>query len=316
MRALVQHAYGPLASVLAMGELPDPEPGPGDVLVRVHHCGINPLDWKLVEGKYKWMSRARPPIGVGFDLAGVVERIGRDVTEITPGMRVAGTIPAFKFAPGALAELACVPAAIVAQVPERVTLAQAAALPVAGVSALQMCRIARVAAGQRVLVNGAAGGVGHLAVQIAHNLGAHVTATSSAGSREFIASLRPDHFVDYSESEPARWGGPFDAIIDCASALSRASARALLTKRATYISTLPSFPYLLLDPVLNWLGGRRWFALMLKPNRSDLQELLQHMAAGSLQVAVAREFAFDSAIEALELSRAGHARGKLVVRLA
>jgi NADPH:quinone reductase-like Zn-dependent oxidoreductase len=316
MKTLVQRAYGPLASVLSVDTLPDPQPSPSEVLVRVHYAGINPLDWKLVEGQYKWMARARPPCGVGFDLAGVVERVGRDVTGVAPGLRVAGTIPAFKFAPGALAELACVPAATLAPVPGDVTLAHAAAMPVAGMSALQMCRIARVSPGQRVLINGAAGGVGHLAVQIARSLGANVTATGSAASREFIAGLHPDHYVDYRADAPSRWGGPFDAIIDGAASLSRKTSRALLAERGACVSTLPSFPYLLFDPILNGLRGRRWFALMLKPNRADLQDLLRRIEAGALRVQVAREFAFDSAVEALELSRTGHVCGKLVVRLA
>lgn len=315
MKALVQHAYGPLASSLRLGELPDPDPGPGEVLVRVHYAGINPLDCKLVEGSFKWMSRARPPCGVGFDLAGVVERVGHDVTGFVRGVRVAGLIPAFKRPPGAIAELACVPATTLAPVPAGVTLAQAAALPVIGLTALQMCRIARVSAGRKVLVNGAGGGVGHMAVQIARRLGAQVTATGSAANREFILGLGAEHFVDYRASAPAHWGGPFDAIIDAAAALSRPATRSLLAAGGSCVSTLPQFPALLLDPVLNALGGRRWFALMLKPNRADLDELLQQIESGALRIHIAHEFAYEAAIEALEASRAGGVRGKLVVKV-
>ena len=201
MRALVQQAYGPVeTSVEVRGGAAFPRPAGADVCVRVRYAGINPLDWKLVEGHFKWMSKARPPCGVGFDLAGEVHDAGRGAAGFAQGTRVAGLIPAFKRPPGSIAQYALVPARLLVEVPDRVPLDQAAALPVAGLSALQMCRMATIGPGMRVLVHGASGGVGHLAVQIARNLGAVVTASSSAASHPLLQSLGPDRVVDRESS--------------------------------------------------------------------------------------------------------------------
>lgn len=314
MKALVQRAYGPIESSVDVAELPVPAPGRSDVRVRVRFAGINPLDWKLVEGHYKWMSKARPPCGVGFDLAGEVRDVGGAAGGLARGARVAGLIPAFKHPPGAIAQYAIVPAAFLVKVPDAVPLDQAAALPVAGLSALQMCRLAGIERGRRVLVHGASGGVGHLAVQIARNLGAEVTASGSASSQTLLRWLRPALVVDRA-APLATWGGPFDAVLDCATSLTPAEAKALLGAHGHYISTTPRFPQVIFDTVLNLVRPGKRRVLMLKPVTADLEQLMAQLAAGHLRVAIERSFPLADAAQALALSRAGHVRGKVVVAI-
>jgi NADPH:quinone reductase-like Zn-dependent oxidoreductase len=314
VRALVQQVYGPVETSVEVREVRLPRPAGEDVCVRVRYAGINPLDWKLVEGHFKWMSKARPPCGVGFDLAGEVHDAGRGAAGFAQGTRVAGLIPAFKRPPGSIAQCALVPARLLVEVPDRVPLDQAAALPVAGLSALQMCRMARISPGMRVLVHGASGGVGHLAVQIARNLGGAVAATGSPASHPLLQSLAPDRVVD-REAPVATWDGPFDAVLDCATTLAPADLKTLLAPDGCYVATTPRFPQVMVDTVLNFVRRGKRQVLMLKLDGADLEALMQQVAAGTLQVIVERAFALDDAAQALSCSRAGHVRGKLVVAI-
>ncbi len=314
MRALVQQAYGPVETSVGVEEVRLPKPSGNEVCVRVRYAGVNPLDWKLVEGHYKWMSKARPPCGVGFDLAGEVHDAGRGAARFVQGTRVAGLIPAFKRPPGSIAQYARVPARLLVVVPDGVPLDQAAALPVAGLSALQMCRMAKIGPGTRVLVHGASGGVGHLAVQIARNLGGTVTATASAASHPLLQSLGVDRVVDRADP-PATWGGPFDAVLDCATTLAPSDLDSLLAPDGHHVATTPRFPRVVLDTVLNLIRRGQRHVLMLKLDRVDLEALMRQVADGSLRVAVERVFPLGDAAQALARSRAGHVRGKLVVSI-
>lgn len=310
----MQRAYGPVESSVAIEDVPVPVPAADDVRVRVRFAGINPLDWKLVEGHYKWMSKARPPCGVGFDLAGEVHDAGASAARFARGTRVAGLIPAFKRPPGAIAQYALVPARLLVKVPDGVPLDQAAALPVAGLSALRMCRMAMIERGRRVLVHGAAGGVGHLAVQIARNLGADVTASGSAASQTLLRWLRPTLVIDRA-APVATWGGPFDAILDCTTTLTPTDLQTLLASDGHYVATTPRFPQVMIDTVLNLVRRGKRRVLMLKPDSDDLESLMKQVAAGHLRVAVERTFPLAEGGNALVLSRSGQVRGKVVVAI-
>jgi NADPH:quinone reductase-like Zn-dependent oxidoreductase len=312
VKALVQRAYGPVETSVRVEDVPVPAPASGDVRVRVRYAGVNPLDWKLVEGHYKWLSKARPPCGVGFDLAGEVHDAG--ATRFARGTRVAGLIPAFKRPPGAAAQYAVVPAELLVKLPDTVPFDQAAALPVAGLSALQMCRLARVERGRRVLVHGAAGGVGHLAVQIARNLGADVTASGSAASQTLLRWLRPSLVVDRA-APVATWGGPYDAVLDCATALTSAQIKVLLARDGHYVATTPRFPQVMIDTVLNVARRGKRRVLMIKLATADLELLIKELAADHLRVAIERVVPLADAVQALAQSRAGQVRGKLVIAI-
>jgi NADPH:quinone reductase-like Zn-dependent oxidoreductase len=313
VKALVQHAYGDPASALRVEERPAPQPGPGEVRVRVRYASINPLDWKLVAGSYRWMSKARPPCGVGFDLAGEVVASGQGATRFARGTRVAGLIPAFSRPPGAIAQFALVPEQMLIAVPDRVPLDQAAALPVAGLSALQMTRLANVQRGRRVLVHGAAGGVGHLAAQIARNIGALVTVTGSAASHAMLKELRPERVIDY-RAPPSAWGA-YDAVLDCVGLLDPRDLRTLLAEDGIYASTTPRFPQVIADTLLNLVRRSKRRVLMLKLKAPDIEWLMQQLAAGALKVVIMRSYPLTEAAAALAQSRAGHVHGKLVVAI-
>lgn len=315
MRVLRYERFGPVAEVARWTDLPDPAPGAGQVRVRIAWASINPLDWKLVEGQFRWFAKSRPPCGVGAEFSGVVDALGPGVTAPAIGTRVLALLNPFIQPPGALQTHALLPAAEVIVLPDAVPLDAASTLPVAGLSALQMCQMAGVRPGQRVLVHGAAGGVGSYAVQVVRALGATAVATGSAASQDFIAMLGADAQVDYARQMPSSWGGPFDAVLDCASSLAPATARALLGDRGSYVATLPKFPGVVLDTLLNPLRARKRHTLRLQPTPADLATLLQWMADGRIVAQISARFPADEAVQALDLSKGGRVRGKLVVRL-
>jgi NADPH:quinone reductase-like Zn-dependent oxidoreductase len=314
MRALRYSSFGPIAQVLRHEDLPEPTPGADEVVVRARFVGINPLDWKLVEGQFRLFAKSRPPCGVGAEFAGEVLRVGAQVSAVRPGDRVVAWLNPFAEPPRALAEQVCVPAQQCVRMPEAVSFDVAAVTPVAGLSALQLCNQVHARAGQRVLVHGAAGGVGSLVVPMLRERGATVVATGSAESQAFIRTLGADAQVDYA-APATSWPGPFDAIIDCASKLDRAIVPMLMPAGGDIAVTLPSFPGVIFDPLLNPLRRIRWHTLRLEPNAAELSQVLAQVAAGKLTVRLTRSYPFDAAVEALAESRGGHVRGKIAVAI-
>ncbi|MDZ7651924.1 MAG: NADP-dependent oxidoreductase [Burkholderiaceae bacterium] len=315
MRALRYDRFGPVREVAHWVEVDDPVPGPRQVRVRVAWASINPLDWKLVEGQFRWFAKSRPPCGIGAEFSGVVDALGPAVKEPAVGSRVLGFINPFVQPPGALQTHVLLPADDVFVAPPSLALDGLATVPVAGMSALQMCRLAEVRAGQRVLVHGAAGGVGSFAVQVVGAFGATAVATGSAASQALIATLGSQAQFDYRTQPPSAWGGPFDAVLDCATALAPADIVTLLANGGHYVSTLPRFPWVVLDPLLNRFRRTRRHALQLAPTRADLQTLLDWVAEDRVQPRITAHFEAAAAVQALAQSKAGQARGKLVVRL-
>ena len=314
MRALRYSAFGPAAQVLRTEELPEPQPGAHEVVVRARFAGINPLDWKLIEGQFKLLAKSRPPCGVGAEFAGEVLRVGARVSAVRPGDRVVAWLNPFAEPPRALAEQVCVAEKQCVRIPDGVSIDVAAVTPVAGLSALQLCNQVQARAGQRVLVHGAAGGVGSLIVPMLRARGATVVATGSAASQAFLRTLGADAQVDYA-APATSWPGPFDAIIDCASKLDRAIVPVLMPAGGDIAVTLPSFPSVIFDPLLNPLRRIRWHTLRLEPNAAELAHVLAQVAKGNLTVRVTRTYPFDLAVEALDESRSGHTRGKIAVAI-
>lgn len=314
MRAYRYDAYGPVSAVLRLVETAQPRPGPGQVLVRVGYASINPLDWKLVEGEFKLIFKSKPPAGVGCEFSGLVEALGSGVTAPPIGTPVVGFIDPAARPPGALQQFVVVDAKHVQQV-DAADLEAACTLPVAGISALQMCRLAELKSGQRVLVHGAGGGVGSFAVQVAKMLGGRVTATSSRANQPVLESLGVESRIDYTTQKVAAWGGPFNAVLDCSSTLGSADIGTLLAAGGQYVRTLPAMPSLLLDPLLNPLRPVKRHALRLKANVDDLRTLLAWLRRGRIRPLITQRFAFTEAVAALELSKSGRAHGKLVVQV-
>ena len=312
MKAAVAEEFGGIDRVVVR-DVPKPAPGPGEVLVRVRAASMNPLDCKLREGKFRLVFRVRPPFVLGFDVAGEVEGVGPGVTRLRPGDAVFGELPR----PGAHAEYVVAGEDHLLPKPGRLSFEEAAAIPAAAMSALQALRDeARLRAGQHLLVNGAGGGIGTFAVQIAKAWGARVTAVASAGKQELLRELGTDECLDYAGGDFARRDAAFDVILDVVPNRSFPECRRALAPGGTYVTTLPGpGPYLWRAlTALPLFGGRRCRALMLRPKRSDLEELARLAEAGSLRPVVGEVFPLDAIREAHARMESGHARGKIVVR--
>ena len=312
MRAAVTEAFGGVDRIV-LHDRPRPVPGRGEALVRVRAAAMNPLDTKLREGKFRLIFRLKPPFVLGFDLAGEVESVGPGVSRLRPGDAVFGTLSR----PGAHAEYAVGGEELLLPKPARLSFEEAAALPAAAASALQILRDdVRLRAGQRVLLNGAGGGIGTFAIQIAKAWGARVTAVASAGNQGLLRELGADEGLDYAREDFARREAAFDAIVDLVPNRSFPECRRALAPGGTYVTTLPGPGPLLWRAltILPFFAGRRCRALMLVPKRSDLEEIVRLVEAGTLRAVVSEVFSLDAIREAHLRMQSGHARGKIVVR--
>lgn len=317
MRAAIVERNGPVESVM-LGELPAPKPGRDQILVRVLASSLNPADVKVCTGKDGgWFIHARKfPMAIGFDFSGVVEEVGAGVTTRSVGDAVFGHLP---YSPttrqGSLAELVAVKPHEVGLKPEGVPHEHAAAAATVGCTALQGLRDkGRLAAGQRVLVNGASGGVGSYAVQIARLLGAEVWGTASAAKAEFVRSLGAAEVIDYRATPLEQVEGSFDVLLDAASTSSFGKTRHLLNRGGAYVTLLPSLGFV--GGVLQSLfTSKRCTFVTVQSREADLEQLARWVAAGELRPSVEETFALAEVTKALSALQAGAVRGKLAVRV-
>jgi NADPH:quinone reductase-like Zn-dependent oxidoreductase len=321
MQAIVQHAYGTIDDVLRLQNIDEPTPGPHEVLVRVHAASVNHGDWFVTSGRPYVMRAAlglgRPRVAVrGRDLAGRVETVGEAMTRFRPGDDVYAETTT-----GSFAEYACVPEHLLAPKPTNLTFAQAAAVPVAAVTALQGLRdVGEVQPGQAVLINGASGGVGTFAVQIAKTLGADVTGVCSTRNIELLRSLGADHVIDYTHEDFTRSGQRFDVIFDLAARHPLAACRGALTRTGTLASASGHG-----GPVLGPLGryiealalspfvSQRLRVLAAKPSGQDLATLTGVIEAGQVTPVIEKTYALAETSEAIRHLAEQHARAKVVI---
>jgi NADPH:quinone reductase-like Zn-dependent oxidoreductase len=314
MLAARYHSFGePLD--LRLEEVQIPVPARGEVLVRVRAASVNPVDWKVATGSFRPLVRGGVPRTMGSDFAGEVAGVGDGVRDFTIGERVFGFVDPFRRTQGTFAEYCPVPAGYVHRLPGSLAFADAAALACAGATAITLCSLGRVAAGSRVLINGAAGGVGHATVQVAVARGANVTAVASAPRHDFVRALGASACIDYRHEPMSCWPGGYDAVLDCVPNIGRQAQRQLLRDDGTYVTTVPGGMTLLLDPLLNRLGGIQRRGVMLQPQAAIMRELIEYILQGRLHSEIEREFDLASAAQAVERSRTGRVRGKLVLRL-
>jgi NADPH:quinone reductase-like Zn-dependent oxidoreductase len=311
MRAVTYRAYGG-PEKLQLVDLPKPAPGPGEVLVRVLASSVNPVDWKIASGKFRLIMPAKFPRVPGFDLAGEVVEVGPGVSDFAPGARVHARISGKG---GTSAELAVAGVDVTAPMPAGMDPGEAAGLPLAGMTALQGLRdragLPTAGARERVLVVGASGGVGHLAVQIARASGATVVGVCSARNAELVAGLGAHEVIDYNASDPYRGQAPFDIVLDCVGG-DPAPWTPLLGPGGRYASCVPG-PKVFLRAALNPLSSRKVRAVLLKSRAADLRFLDGLVEAGKLRVVVDSRFPLAELAKAWERSRSGRAVGKIIV---
>ena len=311
MRAVVIDRYGG-PEVLRQATVPRPVPIRGQVLVRTRFVGVNPKDVIVRKGKFKVATGKKFPLIVGHDIAGEVVEVGAGA-DLAEGDRVFGMIN--DFAGRAYAQFAAVDAQQLAKVPSSIELRIAAAVPLAAQTALQALRDdARIEAGQRVLINGASGGVGVFAVQIAKILGAEVTAVCSQRNTDLVTELGADRVVDYTQTELVELDATFDAIFDVFGNYSFDKLKHLLEPRGTYVQTIPS-GRILRDVARTLLRRKRAKLVLVKSRRDQLDWLRQQIDTGSLRVVVDRSFALEDAAEAHRYMETKRARGKVVLEL-
>ena len=315
MRAYRYHA--PVGKSLPrLEDVPVPVAASGEVLVRVRCASLNPVDWKLADGKFRFLVKGGLPRTMGSDFSGEIAAVGAGVEGWTQGEPVMGFIDPFARALGTFAEFVPVPVEFVFRRPAALDDVLGAALPCVGVTAVALCDLGRVNRGSRVLVNGAAGGVGHMTVQVAKARRAHVTAVASEQRRSFVTALGADAFIDYMAEPVDRWSVRYEAVLDCVPSLARGCHGRLLEPGGHYASTLPSAWTYTLDPLLNRLGRLMRHAVMLRPSEPAMAELLGAWRAGTLSCEVAEEIPLEEVAHAIERSRTGRVAGKLVIRVA
>jgi NADPH:quinone reductase-like Zn-dependent oxidoreductase len=280
-------------------------------------ASVNPVDWKMRSGVLGRLLAGVMPEIPGLDLAGVVEAIGPSQGgggEFTEGMPVFGMTRRG----GAFAELALVSENMAARKPDGLGFAEAAALPVAGLTALQSLRdLAKLRSGQRLLVNGASGGVGSFAVQIGRVLRARVTAVTSTRNIEWVVGLGAERVIDYSKEDFTRLADEYDVIFDAVASRRFGECSARLARAGAFITTVPS------PKNMAWMalaraglaGGKRVAMVNVAPKGADLAYLAALVAEGKLKPSIERTLPLDHAPEALDESRGGHVRGKLVLSI-
>jgi NADPH:quinone reductase-like Zn-dependent oxidoreductase len=327
MKAIVYHHYGS-PDVLECEEVEKPVPKDDEVLIKVRAASLNPYDWHFLRG-LPYPLRLQTGLGkpkdtrLGVDLAGQAESVGKNVTQFKTGDEVFGC------GRGALAEYACASEAKLARKPEELTFEQAASLPIAGLTALEGLRFGassdqgQIPRGKKVLINGAAGGVGTFAVQIASAFGAEVTGVCSTRNADMVRSLGANQVVDYTREDFTESGQRYDLILDCVANHSLAAFRRILDPKGSYIMVgaadgggpwmIGVLTRLLKAFALSRFVGQKLVMMGAKITKEDLTTLGELVTTGKVRPVIDRRYRLDEVPEAIRYLEQGHARGKVVV---
>ncbi|WP_432019008.1 NADP-dependent oxidoreductase [Streptomyces sp. 1222.5] len=310
MRAISQDVLGG-AEVLKVTELERPEPGVGEVLVRVSAAGVNPIDWKTRE---QGAFLGRPPFVLGWDVSGVVEAVGLGVRMFEPGDEIYG-MPLFPAEAGAYAEYVAAPARHFAVKPTGLSHVQTAALPLAALTARQaLVDVGRLHPGQRVLIHGGAGGVGHLAVQIASALGAHVIATGRGAKHQTLRELGADELIDFTQVDVNATVREVDFVLDTLGGRNTFETLATLKDGGTLVS-LPGPDENAVIPEAAKRGIKAGF-MLVQPDRTGLLEINELVKSGKLRPLIQQDFPLEQAADAHRLGENGSTLGKIVLTVA
>jgi NADPH:quinone reductase-like Zn-dependent oxidoreductase len=320
MKAAVYNRYGS-PDVVQITDVEKPVPKDNEVLIRVRAASVNPLDWHFMRGT-PYIMRIQAGLlkpkdtRLGVDVAGQVEAVGRNVTQFKPGDEVFGACR------GAFAEYACTSESALVMKPDNVTFEQAASVPVAAFTALQGLRDkGKIQPGQKVLINGAAGGVGTFAVQIAKSFGAHVTGVCSTRNVDMVQSIGADQVIDYTQEDFTRSGQRYDLILDCVGNHSLLACRRVLNPKGIYIAVGGPTGRWMIGPlasaiialVLSRFVSQDLVMVLARRSKEDLTVMHELMKAGKVIPVIDRRYTLSEVPEAIRYLEEGHARGKVVI---
>jgi NADPH:quinone reductase-like Zn-dependent oxidoreductase len=322
MKAAVYTQYGP-PNVVQITDVEKPVPKDNDVLIKVRAASVNPLDWHFMRGTpyaVRIVAGLRKPkvARLGADVAGQVEAVGRNIMQFKPGDQVFGTCK------GAFAEYAGAPESALVMKPDNLTFEQAACVPIAGLTALQGLRNnGKVQPGQTVLINGASGGVGTFAVQIAKSFGADVTGVCGTRNVDMVRSIGADQVIDYTREDFTKSGQRYDLFFDCIGQHSLSVCWRVLNPKGIYVGVggpsdrwmIGPIARLIKSLVLSWFGSQKLGGLLTKRNKEDLTILRELVEAGKVTPVIDRRYGLSEVPEAIRYPEEGHARGKVVVTL-
>jgi NADPH:quinone reductase-like Zn-dependent oxidoreductase len=308
MKAMRLHAYGG-PEVLAFEDAPRPQAGAGEVVVRVHAAGVNPLDWKVRAGHVKAWLQHKLPLIPGWDVSGVVEAVAPGETAVKVGDAVYGMLDFER--DGAYAEYVAARALILALKPNSIDFTQGAAVPLASLTAWQsLFEVARLQSAQAVLIHGGAGGVGHFAVQFAKWKGAKVIATASAANESFLRELGADEVIDYRSTKFEKAVHDVDVVLDTIGGDTQLRSWQVLRRGGILVATLGiSSPEAARD------RGVRGEGILVHPDATQLGQIAALIDEGMVKPAVAKVLPLAEASRAHELSQTGHVRGKIVLQV-
>ncbi len=322
MKAIICPTYGS-PDVLQLQEVKKPTPEDDKVLVKVHAASVNAGDWRLMRADpflirlMYGLRKPKCPI-LGSDVAGRVEAVGQSVTQFQPGDEVFGDLSNSEF--GAFAEYVAAPESALTHKPARLSFAQAAAVPLAAVTALQALRDkGKLQPGQTVLISGASGGVGSFAVQIAKALGAEVTGVCSTQKMEMVRSIGADHVIDYAREDFTQSGQQYDLILGVGGSHPLSAYQRALKPEGSYVmvggKTAQLFQAMLLGPWLSRRGSQRLGTMLAQPNQQDLALVGELLEAGRVVSMIDQCYPLAETAEAIRYLESGHARGKVVINL-
>jgi NADPH:quinone reductase-like Zn-dependent oxidoreductase len=321
MKAIVYHRHGS-PDVLSYEEMAKPAPAENEVLIRVRAAAANPYDWHFMRGEpyaVRIMARGlRKPKDprLGADVAGEIEAVGKNIKQFKPGDAVFGSCK------GAFAEYACASESKLAIKPVNVTFEQAASVPIAAFTALQGLRDkGKLQPGQKVLINGAAGGVGTFAVQIAKSFGAEVTGVCSMRNVEMVRSIGADQAVDYTQEDFTKSARRYDVILDCVGNHSFSGCRRVLDPKGIYVGAGGKTDNWMIGPltsalkalVLSWFVSQKQVMVLAKPSKEDLAIMGKLIESGKVTPVIDRSYSLSEVPDAIRYLEAGHARGKVVI---
>ena len=322
MKAIVYTKYGS-PDVLLYKEVEKPTPGKNEVLVNIHAASVNAADWHLLRADpfviriFGGLIKPKYKI-LGADIAGQVEAIGKNVKQFQPGDEVFGCISQSGW--GGFAEYVCTSENALVLKPANISFEEAAAVPLAAMTALQALRDkGQIQPNQKVLINGASGGVGTFAVQIAKSFGAEVIGVCSTNKLEMVRSIGADHVIDYTKEDFTKNGKLYDLIIAANGYHSISDYKLALSQEGIYVMTGGSgtqmFQAMFMGPWISMTGSKKMYNILMKPNKKDLVFIKELLEAGKLKPVIDKRFPLSEVANAMRYLEEGHAGGKVVITM-